>query len=761
LKPRPALPAGRLEGKFVRNPAIADEQHETLRVPVHLMATAVLALTVLSYIPAIRGGFIWDDDAYVTRNDNLRDLQGLRNIWTRPDSIPQWYPVTHTTFWAEYHLWKLDPFGYHLVNVLLHASSAVLLLVLLRRLNVPGGPLAAVIFAVHPVHVESVAWITERKNVLASVFYLASMLMYLRFQPLDGQAGKRRWRFYGLSFLFFLLAMGSKSVVATLPAALLVLLWWKGRKLTWKTILPLVPMFLAGVIYGSYTAWLETEHVGARGEEWSLSIVERFLLAGRALWFYAAKLLVPYKLSFNYPRWNVNAGVWWQYLFPLGAVGIFVALWISRWRIGKGPLAAVLLFAGTLFPALGFLNVYPMRFSYVADHFQYPASAAVIALFSAAVAFGIRRTKGNSRYAAWGGCVLAVVVLAALTARQSRIYKNQETLWRETIRANPRSWFAMGNLGDLLQRRGELVEAVHWRRRALEVRGDVSEAHAKLGKALLAQGRISEAIEHLRRAAELDPDSREAHGLLAEALLRDNRRDQALAHYREYGRLLPQRSRDICEFADYLAGRGFHEEAIRQYRKAIELDRSNAGAYLGLGNVLFQRRAMAQAAGYYRRALEITPNLAEARARLGAALLEKGAEQEAAEQLRAALKLQPGNPMAKITLAWLLATARDGTLRDGTKAVELARQMCKRTNYRKHAFLDVLAAAFAEKGDFGSAVATAKRAVALAEAEGDTQAARMYRGRLELYRNHRPYRSGALPVGRCNSTAGHGAATQP
>lgn len=284
------------------------------------LAAAIVALVVIGYIPALRCGFIWDDDLYVTGNATLRDGAGLNRIWLEVGATPQYYPLVFTTFWLERRVWGIAPASYHLTNVLLHAATAVLLFAALRRLRVPGAWLAAVLFAIHPVQVESVAWITERKNVLSGLFYLAAFLAYMRFCGVEQQSdsGRRPWKFYALSLLFFVAALLSKTVTCTLPAAIVLILWWKQKWFRWRNIWPLIPMALLGFAAGLFTAIMERQHVGAQGPDWDFSLLERALIAGRAVWFYVLSILAPVNLMFIYPRWQIDAGEWWQYLFPLG-----------------------------------------------------------------------------------------------------------------------------------------------------------------------------------------------------------------------------------------------------------------------------------------------------------------------------------------------------------------------------------------------------------------------------------------------------------
>lgn len=273
-----------------------------VRGPGRFAAGALLiaAVVVVAYLPALRGAFIWDDESYVTQNVHLRTWSGLRNIWFDVGATKQYYPAVHTSFWIEYHLWRLDPLGYHVSNVLLHAVGAILLWQVLRRLSVPGAWLAAAVFALHPVQVESVAWVTERKNVMSDVFYFAALLSYIRFSDLrlDRVPEGRPRRYYALSVLLFGCALCSKTVTCSLPAVILLLMWWKRKRLRVGEVLPVVPMFALGLALGLLTAYLEKYSVGALGEEWGFTFRERCLLAGRALWVYFGKLVYPTELAF-------------------------------------------------------------------------------------------------------------------------------------------------------------------------------------------------------------------------------------------------------------------------------------------------------------------------------------------------------------------------------------------------------------------------------------------------------------------------------
>ena len=499
-----------------------------------IAAAALLVVTVIAYLPAIRGDFVWDDDDYVSNNLTLRSAEGLRSIWLDPAATPQYYPLVHTSFWIEYRLWGLEPAGYHITNILLHAGGAIVLWRILLLLSVPAAWLGAAIFAVHPVHVESVAWITERKNVLSGVFYLSAMLTYLPFalHAPQGAWHGRQVRRYAVAGALFVLALLSKTVTASLPAALLLLIVWKRQRIQFRDLWPLLPLFVVGATMALVTVWLERHHVGAQGVDWQLSPLERCVIAGRALWFYAHKLVWPMNLAFNYPRWQVDVTDPAQVAYPLAAVATIVALWVARHRIGSGPLVAVLLFAGTLLPALGFFDVFPMRYSFVADHFQYLASIGLIALGVSAGARLLEQWAPKQASVARAIAATLVLMLATLTWRQSHIYADHETLWRDTVQKNPASWMGHTSLGALLGRRGALGEAERHYREAVRLNPDFGIARINLGGLLANQGRFDEAIPHMREAVRLEPGSLEPHLSLGRALLYNGRSDEAIIWFR-------------------------------------------------------------------------------------------------------------------------------------------------------------------------------------------------------------------------------------
>lgn len=521
---------------------------------VWLGGVAILACTLFAYLPALQAGYVWDDDQYVTRNETLESVEGLGRIWTELGAVPQYYPIVHTSYWIEYRLWGLEPAGYHAVNIVLHALNAIVLWFVLWKLGLRFAWLAGLVFALHPVHVESVAWITERKNVLSAFFYLIALLLYLRFDPPE-RTEIRRWALYGLSLASFALALLSKTVTCSLPAVILLLLWWKRGRVTPRDALPLVPWFVLGAALAWVTVTVERVHVGAQGPEWGLSFVERCLIAGRALWFYLGKLVWPVDLTFIYPRWAIDTSVAWQYVFPGAALAVVATLWILRRYLGRGPLVVALIFAGTLLPALGFFDVYPMRYSFVADHFQYLASAAVIAL-GCGLATRVLATRNATRTARTVLIVTVAAVLGTLTWQQALAYESVETLWRDTIAKNPAAWMAHHNLALALIGRDDAAAMKHVDQ-ALEVKPDHASAHVTRGLLLLRQARVGPAKEAFNRAVELDADNYAALANMAKLHAREGDLQRAAVSFRR---------------ALEAARRSGNLEAAEQIRQASGLD---------------------------------------------------------------------------------------------------------------------------------------------------------------------------------------------
>ena len=577
---------------------------------------AITGLVCASYYPALWGGFVWDDVIF-SEEPVIHALSGLWSIWASPADIRNeghYWPLVYTTFWLEHKLWGLAAPGYHAVNVALHAVNSLLVWHLAGRLAVPGAWLLGAVFAVHPLHVESVAWIIERKDLLSALFYLGAVLAWLRFDE-TARAGA-----YAAALGLFVAAMLSKSIAVTLPAALLVLAWWRRGTLRAGDLVRVAP-FLAvglGIAWADYLYYASRESV-----DLGYSLAERALVAARALWFYAGKLAWPADLAVIYPLWRIDVGSVLAWGFLLAAAALAGALWFLRARLGRGPLAGALFFAATLAPVLGFVDYGYMQFSLVADRFQYLAGLGLLAVAVAAGCAGAGRLPPFGRAVA--GVVAAAVLagLATLTWRQSGVYRDEIALFGHIVALNPVARDAHLNLGSALLEAGRVEDGLAASLIAAEQRPDTAGPLANLGRAYLAQRRFDEAEATLERAIELEPRNLTALQNLAESHRRRNRVDQAEAGY----------------------------------RAVLEIDGDYALAHAGLGHMLAEAGRHDEALGHMERALALQPYLDIAAAlhvRMARSLLALGRDDDkAARALLRAAELRPRSVEPLLELAAL------------------------------------------------------------------------------------------------------------
>ncbi len=697
------------------------------RMPPVWPGGLIVLLVFLAYLPTLHNGFIWDDNVYVTNNPTLHSWKGLWQIWTVPGATPQYYPLTITSFWVDYQLWQLNPLGYHLINALLQALNAVLLWTVLRRLDVPGAWLAAAVFAVHPVNVESVAWVTERKNLLAGFFYLSSALACLRFwlpnpAPADGRAasvsetsanGLGKWKFYWLALCLYLCALLAKTAIIALPGAVLLAVWWKRGKTGWRELFPLAPFLAVGMAMGLLTWWVEKHIVQPVGREWTYSFLERCLIAGRAVWFYLGKLVWPYPLIFVYPRWEIHAAQPLAYLPILALMAVLFILWLNRKGWARPMLVTLAYFLALLFPGLGFFNLYFFRYSFVADHYQYFAAIGPLTLAAAGISLTLGRFGKRSPFLKLLFCGTLLLILGVLTWRQCGMYANLETLWQKTLARNPDSWLAHGNLGLGFYHEGRMEEAMEHYRKAIQIDPNDYATMNNLGIALAAQGQFDEAIETYRQAVQINPNFSEAMNNLGIALATRGRSDEAIENFRKVIQINPNYYEALDNLGVALASRGQFDEAIENFHQAIRINSNRPETFYHLGMTLGQL----------------------------------GRKREAIAQYREALRLNPNLTGALINLAWILAANPDDELRNGAEAVRLAERACELTHYGEPLYLGTLAAAYAEAGRFPEAVSAAEKAEQLATAAGSKPLAEKSRLLLEIVQAGKPYHEPA-PAGQ-------------
>ena len=665
-----------------------------------LLALLLAVTTILAYQPAWHGGFIWDDDAYVTNNELLTAPDGLRRIWFSLDSPSQYFPLVYTMFRFERAWWGLSPTGYHVINLVLHIANALILWSLLARLRVPGAWLAGAIFALHPVQVETVAWITERKNVLMGLFFLLTIRAWVEF--VDKQT-KHRWFFYVLALLLYALALFSKTTACTLPAALLLILWLQGRRINQRQLVQLVPFVVLALGMGLLTVWWERYHQGTRGPLFAISPPERLLIASRAIWFYLGKLFWPSNLTFIYPRWIVSPTHLLEYAWLAALGGLCAVISFARKYVGRSLEVAALFFVATLSPVLGFIMLYTFRYTFVADHYQYLASIGPIALASAGITTLAASFK-KSRHSIFGAAVCIVAALAVFTWRQSTMYADIEALWRTTIARNPGCWMAHNNLGIVLSQKGDIDEAIAHYRKTLEMSPDFAEADYNLSNALLQKGEIDAAIVHCQRAVAIQPNDPEAQIALGNALLQ----------------------------------KGLIDESIVHYQKALAIRPYYVTAHYNLSSAFLKKGEIDKAILHCQAVLSIQPEHAEAHTTLAAALLRKGEIGSAIEQYKKALEIAPRSVPALNNLAWILATYSDPTFRDGTKALELAQEANEFSSRNKPVILRTLAAAHANVGQFSTAVEVGQLALSLTDRQSPLASA--LQRELAGYEASEPYR---------------------
>jgi protein O-mannosyl-transferase len=540
--------------------------------------TLIVAVVFLSYLPSINGGFVLDDDLLLTRNKIIKAPDGLYRFWCTTAAQDYW-PATNTSFWIEWRLWAMNPAGYHVTNLILHIIETLLIWLILRKLSVPGAFLAALIFALHPVNVESVSWIASRKNLTAMLFFLLSILWYFKYFAIARLrlAAKHSsfiihhssfYSWYCLSLAAFILAMLGKGSVVILPAMLLCIIWWL-RLLTIGNVLRIVPFFLIAAVLGVLNVWFQTHGSGATFR--TAGFIERLLGAGCVIWFYIYKAILPVDLAFIYPQWSIQADdfLWW---LPLAAVLIVtLILWLYRNKWSRPLLFAWGFFCIALTPVMGFTDVGFMQASLVADHYQHVAILGLIALTASGLSIWNQRPSAAALRPAKIVAFVTVVMLAFLTWRQSGIYKSPITLYQATLEKNPNCFQACFNLANTFSAEGRIPQAIEQFERALTLKPDYIDAHLNLGVALAKAGRLPEAIEHCRRLLILKPDFPDAHNNLGILLVKTGQLPEAIECFEKALYLKPDYLAARCNLGNALVETGRYQEAVEQFERAMAL----------------------------------------------------------------------------------------------------------------------------------------------------------------------------------------------
>ena len=722
-------------------------------------AALLIAFVFIAYVKVFRADFIWDDESHLTQNPCVVGPLGLKEIWTSTQAV--YYPLVLTTFWTLHKFIGLNPFPYHLLNVLLHAASAILLWRILQLLKIRGAWLGAALWALHPVMVQSVAWVTELKNTQSCLFYLLSIFFFLKWneaprttristiedkeEMFPNHPRNPCYPRFILSLFFFVLATLSKPSVVMLPVVLALCLWWWRGRIGWKDAVSLIPFLLISALASAWTIWEQKFHASAVGPEWAQSWPERLIIAGRAIWFYLAKLFWPHPLIFIYPRWEIHPSQWMAYLPLLAATAGLIVLRLLPGKSGRAAFFAAAYYVISLLPVLGFFDVYFFRYSFVSDHFQYLASMGPLALAGAAMTEGFGRLAGAASlsrgvvFLRVGLCTIVLVLLAVLTWQQSATYHDLITLYTRTLAKNPSCWMAHYNLGIALHDRGETDDAMTHYREAIALRPLYVEAHYNLARLLAEKHEFADAIDHYEAALTINPTDAEAHNNLGVTLFQSGRVDDAIAHYEKALVIRTDYADASCNLADALLSKGDIDGAIARYLACVAVLPNNADAQYNLASALFRKGRTDEAIAHYQKTLELIPQNADAHANLGSAFLAKGRIEDAIAQYREALRIAPQNVAALSNLAWLLATSSDPSLRSGQESVLLAEQASRLSSGNRPLILRILAAAYAEAGRFDDARDTANQALQAADNQGNVALSDVLRKEIGLYEAGRPY----------------------
>jgi tetratricopeptide (TPR) repeat protein len=574
-----------------------------------LLALVLLIVTFVVYFPALRGGFVFDDYLLITGNRIVKASDGLYRFWFTAEA-PDYWPLTSSVWWLEWRLWGDNATGYHAVNLLLHAVNAVLVWAILRYLKIPGAWLAGLVFAIHPVNVATVAWVSEQKNTLSMLFYAVAIRLYLQFDETSD------WRWYAVSWSAFWLALFSKTAVVMLPVVLLGCVWWRHGRLRPIDLLRSVPFFVLSLVMGLVNVWYVYHRLMGGHRIRTVGFPFRVAAAGWVPWFYLYKALLPFSLCVIYPQWNINVSQWVSYLPGAALVGCLTLFWWKRQTWGRPLLFGMGYFVVTLFPVLGFFDQSFYQYSLVADHWQYCSIVGAIALVvGAAAAIGRRMDRPRRSVGEVAGLV-ALVALGMATWTRAGVYATAETLWRDTLGRNPSAWMAHNNLGLVLQGSGNVSEAIAHYEQAVRLKPDFAEAQNNLGSAWQQMGRLEEAKQHYEQAVRLAPNYAHARNNLGVVLFLLHHVPEAEAQYEEALRLEPDYAKAHFNLGLALAQLGRVPEAMEHWEQALRINPDSAEPHYYLGMALEQAGRTDEAIARYEQAVRLKPDFTEARTAL-------------------------------------------------------------------------------------------------------------------------------------------------
>lgn len=569
------------------------------------LSVIILIFVLLAYLPAMQSGFVWDDDFHFIDNPYMTKSDGIKLIWSTPRAM--YYPLTSTTWWFLRQIFNLNPLPYHLINILLHAANAILIFFILNYLGISGAWFAAVLFGIHPVNVESVAWVTELKNTQSGFFYFLAILLFLKYFVVKKQKFTKKNTansslLYISSALFFIMAILSKTSTVMLPFVLLFLIWIKFKKLTFNVILSTIPFFVFSALASLWTIWEQKIHSGAEGVEWSLNIIEKLIISGKIIFFYIGKLIWPYPLMFIYPKWNINSHLITSYIPLLLLIIVLILTYIFRNKWAKSFFSALLYFIISLFPVLGFFNIYFMRYSYVADHFQYLGCISIICLFSVGF-MKIIKIKNYKFYFGQTVACIVLIILSYLTFNQCKIYNNIETLWLDTIAKNPQAWMAYTNLANFYRDNGKREEAIILYNKVIEKKPDYAEAYYNLGVLYYKIGKIEDALFYYKKSIEIKPTYK-VYNNLGIIYKEKNDISAAIDSFLVAIEIEPNEAA-YNNLATIYKSSGNVIKAVYCYKKALEINCKNADIHNNLAVLYFDNKQYSLAIKHCDKAIEL------------------------------------------------------------------------------------------------------------------------------------------------------------
>jgi len=672
----------------------------------HIIQIAIIIiLCAIIYVPSLQNGFIWDDNHYVYKNPLVQRMDGLKRIWFRRET-PQYYPIVFTTFWTEHKLWGLNPFGYHFVNMLLHMTNALLLFQVIRKIYPRGAFPVALLFAIHPIQVETVAWISELKNLLSLCFFLLAMLSYLQFDL------SKKFTHYLRTLGLFVCALLSKSISVCFVFVPIIYKWWRNGKISWREIRVSMPFFFIGLLSGVNTIYWEMHKVGAKGHEFGLTFLERLILAGRILLFYPYKICFPFEFIFFYPRWEVDVTQWWQWVFLVISIMVFLSFFYLRNTIGRGAFALSSFYFISIFPALGFINVYPMVYSFVADHFSYLSLPPLLLLLCGSVIFLFDKITPQksllaekfSRYRGFIFLFLAIPAIAYMCLKSmdlTRIYKDQFTLWEYLIHKNPSLSASYINLGNLYYEKGDNDKAISLYRKAIELDPDNPTACYDLGNVYMEFGMYEKAVFLFKQTTVSDLRQPSVYNNLGLSYIHLGRSEEAMKQFGIAIEIDPHYKKAFINLI----------KLIKERRETSAWPESEDSEYIAeqvrflndLGVIEGKAGDIRAAIALFNEALAIDPDHVETCNNLGYAYYRIGNNDRAEEYFKTALEIDPDNEQARVYLGHIKKRGAPSAeeAKEGLSVPEKV-ELLNKTGVEK-----------GKAGDFDGAISSFKEAVEL------------------------------------------------